>query len=413
MAAANYSTTGSLASLIQYLYPSGTIEKLVQSKFTLLDLIPRVKNWEGSSVWNPFAYGTGGGASMDYATAYAHSTASRNSHVLLSSSEGDVFADITFESTLAMKDRSFVDGKRHELDMKMADLLALASMNLWRTSTASLGTIKSGTSTAATTIYLTNIEDAIFFEIGDQIGVSSTDGGTLRGDPTYATVTGVDRQLGTLTFAANFSTTISGATAGDYVYKKGNVNSFMNGIADWIPDSNPSSGESFLSVIDRSVDPSRLAGVRVDGAGESMNDALVELNTQIKRISRRSPDIIVVNDSHWGDLSRELSTFERFDPDKHATRATSYSQLEIRNQQGSAKIVTDNYCPVNYAYGLSIDTWKLYHRTNQLAQWLTSPEHIIKSTSAFSYKYHAFFFMGLMCTNPGANGVVTNFGTNS
>lgn len=410
MAAANYSS--SLSAIMKKLYSPGEVMRLTNEAHPIMQMLEKNANWQGSTVERPVGYGAGGGASSTFATAYGHGGTTKNARFTIPSSQNYIMANIDRESLLAAKGAgigAFVDSKKWEVDGRFQQLVDEFCINLFGTGSGSVTQILSGSdTTSAALVYLSDVESAIKFEVGDKIQTSADDGtGSLRDSSATATVLGVDRVNGTLTVSSSLDANITGSVGEDYIFKAGNHGAGFKGLLGWIPRSAPSSGDSFLGV-DRSVDPVRLAGFRDDASGKDIRTALIDLCAGISRTSGgHAPDVIVVNDSRWGDLQKELGSFERYEAAKDGE--VSFSYLSLNHNRGTAKIITDAFCPGDVALGLKLNTWKLWSRGACPHIQLDAGE-LLFSNSADSYEIRMSYYAGLECKAPGRNGILTGLG---
>ncbi len=147
-------------------------------------------------------------------------------------------------------------------------------------------------------ITLTSSSDIVNFEVGMSL-VSYSISGTTYTQSTAAAigyVVAVNRTAGTVTVSAtqggsagtptNWSVSFPNlGVQGDVAF--GNITATtgflkITGLAAWLPTTAPASGDSFWG-IDRSVDVTRLAGVRFNGQSESIDEALVDASSLVAR----------------------------------------------------------------------------------------------------------------------------------
>ena len=94
-----------------------------------------------------------------------------------------------------------------------------------------------------------------------QLVFAANTASALRASGASITITGVDRDLGVLTFASTAA--ITGLTNADSIFANGDYTAAndklkCSGLLDWIPSTTPSATTFFG--VDRSTDPTRLAG---------------------------------------------------------------------------------------------------------------------------------------------------------
>src|SRR5690606_37988352 len=110
------------------------------------------------------------------------------------------------------------------------------------------------------TITLTEADDVRNFKIGmTLIASANADGSTPRTGS--AVVTAVDEDTGTVT--VDSAAGITSFANSDYLFRKGDPGTCVDGLEVMFPLTAPTTGDSFRGV-DRSVDVRRLAGCRVN-----------------------------------------------------------------------------------------------------------------------------------------------------
>lgn len=207
---------------------------------------------------------------------------------------------------------------------------------------AIVGSISTNTVTLASNI------DAITIHVGDKIVFSATNGGALRDSGDFVTVTAVDVQAGVITFDNPVVATVTGAAAGDSMYVKGDLNATWNGWDDYNPATAPTTGDSvFGPGVDRSVNPSHLAGLRVVlGGTPTLKDFLISAMAQAKTVCPTGDfdnAICYMNPVDSARLRIALNT------DRVIDNANPY-QFNIKSfAVGEVTVMDDLFCPVGQA----------------------------------------------------------------
>ena len=81
-------------------------------------------------------------------------------------------------------------------------------------------------------------------------------------------------------------------------------NAKPSGLAAWIPSVAPTVGDNFYGV-DRSIDSTRLAGVRYNGSAESIEEALVDASNLLAREGGK-PEIGIMGFASFSALIKAL-----------------------------------------------------------------------------------------------------------
>lgn len=159
---------------------------------------------------------------------------------------------------------AFVDAFEFELDSAMDAMKRNMGYEPYANGGGAIARVGSGQATK--TITLANINDIVKFEKGQVLTVASTDGTTGTERTGTITVQSVDRDAGTVTAVQptwNDATGIPTIAANDFIFTEGDFGLGIRGLEAWIPATAPTAGDNFFG-LDRSQDPVRLAGSRLD-----------------------------------------------------------------------------------------------------------------------------------------------------
>lgn len=159
---------------------------------------------------------------------------------------------------------AFVDAFEFELDSAMDAMKRNFGYEPYANGGGAIGRVGSGQTTQ--TITLLNINDIVKFEKNQPLQAASTDGTTGAVRAGTVTVASVDRDAGTITVTQptwNDSTGIPAIAANDYLFTEGDFGLGIKGLEAWVPATTPTVGDNFFG-LDRSQDPVRLAGSRLD-----------------------------------------------------------------------------------------------------------------------------------------------------
>lgn len=249
------------------------------------------------------------------------------------------------------------------------------------------GSISSGV------ITLDNASTAMFFTPGMALVSYSVSSDT----PTQSTganlgyVIAVDTSAGTVTVSTTFNgsagTPTGWSTAFPYLAQAGDVNFVthglnssnmlkMAGFAAWIPSTAPSNTDSFFTV-NRSSAPTQLAGLRFNGASESIQDALIDsVNTLAAQGTEAGdPDFIFINPVSYQTLVKQLTSqgvYQMVKAKINEEISISFKALVLPTANGEIAILQDRNCPPQTAYIVTLRTWKLRF-CGKMAQFITWP----------------------------------------
>ena len=282
---------------------------------------------------------------------------------------------------------------------------------LFRGRAGNIGNVSSTVAITATTITLQNANDITSFEVGMVLVAASSIAASTanRATPATATITGVDRDAGVLTFGAGTFTGTNWA-ASDFLFAQGdsnnNTTTFQKvfGLADWLPAIAPTTGDAvFGAQADRSVDPSRLAGIRIDASALSPEEAAAR---SLVRLSREggNPDFMVINHQDWQNISTSLGS--KVETTYTSTGEFGFEALRIRGPRGLCSIVADQDCPQGRGYLLQMDTWKLYSLEGCPQILNMDGNQLSRVYNADQFEARIVYYANTACTAPGFNATV-------
>jgi len=241
-------------------------------------------------------------------------------------------------------------------------------------------------------------------------------------------VIAVDTSLGTVTVSATqggaAGTPTGWSSAFPYIAQVGDVNFITNGLssanmlkwagfAAWIPSVAPSGSDNFFTV-NRSISPTKLAGLRFNGAGESIQDSLIDAVNQLAANGSEAgdPDFIFINPVSYQTLVKQLTAqgvYQMIKAKINEDVSISFKALVLPTANGEIAILQDRNCPSQLAYVITSKTWKI--RSNgKLAMFLTYPGFYdqlgIPVQGSDAIQLQVGGYSNVTCNAPGANAVV-------
>lgn len=199
---------------------------------------------------------------------------------------------------------------------------------------------------------------------------------------TRLTVTAIDDASGVVTVMPD--TAVAAPLATDVICFDGAIDANGNpllpiGLGGWLPAVNKRAGADWTNYIeekffgvDRSVAPSRLAGAFIDGTGDTKKiDTLIKLIKQCRR-QGSAADLIVLNDSDWADISKEIEATNTYmaitnngDGKKKKAASIGYSELTASFSTNFFDSIIDTpYCPQGTFYVLDKNAVDIASYTN-------------------------------------------------
>jgi hypothetical protein len=242
-------------------------------------------------------------------------------------------------------------------------------------------------------------------------------------------VIAVDTGAGTITVSASqqgaAGTPASWSTAFPYLGRVGDTSFATNGLNSanmlciaglgaWVPSVAPGPSDSFFTQ-NRSVSPTKLAGLRFAGSSESIQDCLIDATNQLAAQSSEAgdPDVIFINPVSYQTLVKNLTgqgQYQMIRAKVNEEVEISFKALVLPTANGEISIIQDRNCPAQTAYVLTMKTWKL-RSLGKIPQFLTFPGFYdmlgfpIPGQDAVEIRVGGY--LNLSCNAPGANAVVS------
>jgi hypothetical protein len=242
------------------------------------------------------------------------------------------------------------------------------------------------------------------FEVGQTIQARS--GATTRvfaTGITTAAVVKVDRDLGTITTDVDNSGNTDTIVATDTLNVVGDYNAKLSGLAAWVPPTTPSA-TAFFSV-DRTVDVTRLGGVRVSGLNKPLDEAYIDAARRAGR-EGGNPEYAFAGFGRYASLEKTLGSRVIYDDVEVA--GIGFRGIKISGPQRAITVLPDRDCPESYSWLMQMDTWGLYSLKEPIMILDLDGNKTLRESAADAYEVRCAQFAQVGCDFPGAN-VVLNF----
>ena len=217
--------------------------------------------------------------------------------------------------------RAFVDEASRTLDNGFRNISNNMAFELFYGGTASRGQISAaGVTYSAPNLSFTlaNPQSVVQFEVGMTMQASTTDGGAalqnVAGTIDAIQITSVNRGTGAITGIVVQGAPQSTWVASDYLQVLGDVGIGgsstiagllgLSGFASWVPSVDPPSNDNFWGV-NRSADPTRLAGLRYNAASQSISEGITNALAYGNR-EGAAFDLIILDFMSYSTLINEL-----------------------------------------------------------------------------------------------------------
>jgi len=320
-------------------YQGTVVADLVYKNHPWLGIVPKNPNVRGNVYPKPIRYANITGQSALYATAHANQgPATRNRWEL---THIDNYAKATVSNKvmeLSLGDpAAFREALTDAVDSAYSafgndthfELLAKHSKGA-----------RAQVVSVASLVFTLGTGEARFFEIGMKIQRSPSAQASLDHSGEEQVVEEVDRANDTITVDADFTSVTVGT---DYLYRSGDFDAKADSLPTWLPGS--AVGSTAFNGIDRTVDPTRLAGVdassgSVDATAPILDD-LIQTGAFLYR-EGSTPDICLLNPVDHAALAFETEKrAARYVKVNSTSGSLSFSALEIMTGAGAVPIVSE------------------------------------------------------------------------
>lgn len=386
--AASYATSSSSVSVLKELYidDQSFMKDLVYAKNPSMALIPKdesVDGLAGKYIPCPIQFGDPQGRSHTFLNAQGNQTPNQYDSFFVYIIQD--YQLVTITNLLIEQTRSnagsFVDEMKREMDGGIKNLSNNMAFEQFGSGTATRGFAANVPLSLGGGVYqitLSNAQQIVNFEVGMTIQESATDGGAVLptgtpATPDLGTITAVDRSAGTINFtiaqgAPQSDWVVLGAitvqgdippAGGSGVGPIGQTGSYLaaSGYGAWIPLVAPATNDSFWGV-NRSADPTRLAGLRFNAAAFTIEEGVVNALGFANR-EGADPDVMVLNFNSYTALENALGAKVQYVDIKHEEADIAFEGIRFHSAYGYLTVYADRNQLPQQALCLTMDTWKL------------------------------------------------------
>lgn len=402
MAVSQYFDMSAAQTVLKELYDGQTVQNMIYRRNPFFALVKKSTDFVGKVYPQPIITAPSAGRSAAFATAQANQTAWAAQEFMVTRKKDYSIFTIDNETMMASAtDKgAFIKGIKTTADLAWTAIENSMCAALFRSGSGSIGQIGS---ISTGVITLSNIGDVVGFEINQAIQANATDGGTPRAALGY--VVAVNRMLGKVTVSATLggaAGTPSGWTANDFLLVQGDNNAKMAGLAAWIPAVDPTTGDSFYGV-DRSVDPTRLAGLRYDGSSQSIEEAAIDACAYLDR-EGGSPKYAITNPVSFAALEKSMGAKVQYADLKMGD--IGFRGIQINAPGGVVTVLSDRSCQSQAMWLITPETFEL-KSLGEAPQILNYGDgQQLRVYNADAVEGRIGFYGNLVCNAPGFNAYV-------
>ena len=317
---------------------------------------------------------------------------------------------------------AFIDAAKLQMDGGFRNLTNNIAFELFGDGTATRGSTTSastqaGTTAGGTVLPLSNAQEVVSFEVGMVLVASATRGGAISDDS--VTITAVDRANGIIYGTASDASldtewAIGSGTA--YLTVKGDLpttgatstSSYraLSGLAAWLPVTTPSGSDSFWGV-NRSADPTRLAGCRFDATSQTIEEGITSALAFLNREGGK-PELCIIDFSSYASLVNALGAKVQYVQVEHDEVEVAFEGITFQSAYGRVTVLADRSCPPQTAYLLTMSTWKLRSlgKVPHILTYGMEGLEGLRVGNADALEIRIGYYGNLICSAPGYNCVV-------
>lgn len=396
---------------MKYLYPDGEPRKAIQSTRALLSDLKKDTSFGGEWAYVPVQHGDAQGIGTTIPLAqsavsepqFKRFTLTRVKHYAVARIDGELM-----EAAASRGAGSLVDMWKAVLDSTLNREMNHCATMVYGDGSGALGLTSSGVS--STTVTMDADTNMNYFDLGMKLGAidSKSVSATVRSGS--AVVTGINRQSKTLTFAAAPDTTIAGLVNGDYFVCDGDGSSsgtakVVTGLDKYI-EASPGT----LFSLDRSSDPTRLAGQVFDATGYSREDAIAEASALAGAQGTGYPTTAYMHNSDFAALKRSVGSKIQLDRNSSSVGKASFSSIVIEGETGPITVRVDPFCPLDRVFLLKKDEIDLYSLNGAPHLKKDDGQNYARLAADDAIEARWAFYGNLRVKNPAPQIKITNYG---
>ena len=176
----------------------------------------------------------------------------------------------------------------------------------------------------------------------------------------------------------------------------------LSGLAAWIPDAAP--GSTAFFGVDRTQDTLKLGGLRV-AFNSNIKDTMRKAAIEIGRYGGNG-DQCFINHTDLDELLGELDADVRYDVVDSPDGIIGFDTVRVTTPLGRASVFGDHACPVDRAYLLSMETWKLCSAGDVPMNLNLDGNRMLRQATADSYEARFGYYGQVGCDRPGWNATL-------
>lgn len=398
------------ANALKHVYPKEDEQEEMYEASPLLGMVTKDPIFEGDSYNVSVRIGGQQGIACDLPSAILNKSSSRHERFVVTRGKVYGVGSIDRELMLAAVDNkgsAAGNALRVEQETLARGMGSLLSRLLFGDGSGCFGQIAA---ISGSTITLARAEDARWFERDMTIVLASATFTASRAG-TPLVITKVDRKNAILTFSAGVVASIAGAVVGDQMFVRGNNAGdgfpVIKGLQAWLVFGAVLTATLFYNV-DRTSDPTRLAGISYVGNGAPKLESLID-SLPFAFQEGAKPDTGLLSPYDYSDIVKSLGTNVRYtartSSGNDAKVKVSYPGIKLLTPCGEVEFFADPGCPKGIFFLLEMSTWKLVTLVKkEFPEIVDDDGNTIRlDPNTDSYTWRKAGYANLVCNAPGRN----------
>ncbi len=425
---ATYATSTNQVAALKELYKDSNeyMKDLVYKENPFFALVPKDESpdgFAGKYIPVPIEYGVPQGRSHTFTNAQNNQTATQLASFfvyVISDYQLVTITNLLMEQTKTNAG-AFVDSSKQQMDGGFRNITNNIAFEIFSDGTGNRGytaatSTQNGTVAGGTVLPLAQPASIVNFEVGMTLVASASAGGTPSSDT--VTITAVNRNTGVISGTASAGS-LSGnwgiGSAAGYLSVDGDVatagstttSTFLclSGLGAWIPASDPSA-TTFWNV-DRSTDPTRLAGIRYDASNYTIEEGVTNALALLNREGGK-PDLAVMDFASYAALVNALGAKVQYVQIKHDEVEVAFEGITFQSAYGKVTVLADRSCPPQTCYLLTMSTFKLRSlgKVPHILTYGMEGLEGLRVGTADALEIRIGYYGNLICSAPGWNARV-------
>ena len=399
MAAATDSTH---SGVLKRIYPFDEIERMMYENNPAYAMTPKKHDFFGNEMHRAIRVAATAGRSKDFATAKANKQASVIERLLITTVEDYSLYSVSGKLVRQTSNSkgALVNALTDEVDSAMDAMNRAFGYGVYTNKGGAIARVSASQTLTSTTLSLITADDIVKIEKNQYLTFAATDGTSGSVKAGRVKVTAVDRDAGTCTVDAALSTAVPTIATSDYIFPEGDFGEAMSGYDGWVPSTAPTAGDSFFS-LDRSTDPTRLAGSRISATTLQIEEAVKKaLQVGVRNGCKTSH--IFMNDKNFLDLDLSLGSQKRYVDT--TTGKVGFTGIQfVGHGSKPVEVYPDPNCPLNIAYGVQMDQWTIEGPGQFPFIDATDGDKILREESSDAFEGRIKSYHQMICKSPGRN----------